>query len=149
MKILMILGFLLGSSFGSQYQHPLHSYPSPVFPYHLTPPSQFFASRQPFLHSNSHPVPYPFPIQTSTPAPIVVVTPVPVFLSPDSIFNSHRDIFSSDSNTGTNFNKGQFGNNFLNGKVQSTSSTSSPSRFNDDSSNQSPNNKIISSYSSN
>ncbi|CAB4059629.1 unnamed protein product [Lepeophtheirus salmonis] len=77
MKVLLTLGFIIGSSFG---------------------------------------IPYPFPIQTSTPGPIVVVTPVPVYVSPDSHFKSQMDVFSSSSNTGTNFDNRQFGNNFLNGK---------------------------------
>ncbi|CAB4059634.1 unnamed protein product [Lepeophtheirus salmonis] len=126
MKILVILGFIFASTFGNKYQHPLLSYPSPFYPSQ----SQFYASQQPFFRSNSHPVLYPFPIQTSTPRPIIVATPVPIFVTPDSLFNSQRDAFSSGSNTGNNFNnEGQFGNNFLNGKVQSTSFTRTPSRF--------------------
>ncbi|CAB4059631.1 unnamed protein product [Lepeophtheirus salmonis] len=128
-QILMILGFLLGSSFGSKYQHPLLSYPSFFNPTHLTPQLQYYASPQSYLHSNSHLVPYPFLIQTSTSRPIIVATQVPVFVTPESLFNSQRDTFSSGSSTGTNFNNEQFDNNFLNGKVRSSSSTRVPSRF--------------------
>ncbi|CAB4059632.1 unnamed protein product [Lepeophtheirus salmonis] len=139
MKILMILGLFLGSTFGSDINILFHSYPSPVFPYHLGSPSQFYVHdnnfcilivihisislfpiqqlllqalslcpffpnhltppSQSMLHDNhffiliviqSH---IQFPIQTSTPGPIVVVTPVPVFLSPDSIFKTLTGIF--------------------------------------------------------
>ncbi|CAB4059630.1 SMAD1 [Lepeophtheirus salmonis] len=171
MKILIVLGFLLDSSLGSGYRHHLNSYPSPFYPSHLTPQSEFYTSRHPFLHSNnhlmlhqfhqsnSHPVPqtfhhsnshpflYPVPIQTSTPKPIIVVTPVPVFVTPDSLFNSQRETFSSSSsNSGTNLNNGQFGNNLLNGKVHSTSFTPTPSRFDNNSSDQFPNDQILSPY---
>ncbi|XP_040581363.1 uncharacterized protein [Lepeophtheirus salmonis] len=160
MKILIVLGLLLGSSLASGYQHPLHSYPGPFYPSHLTPQSEFYTSRHPLPHSNSypvphqfhqsnsHPVPYPVPIQTSTPVPIIIATPVPVFITPNSLFNSQRDIFSrGSSDIGTNIKSAQFGNSFLIGKVQSTSSTRTPTRLDNKSSNRFPNNQIVTSYS--